>query len=361
MHVVFACGREVSYPRNSSILRALRQLGSVSAVSADHPSILYRIIKTTVGIFRAPTKNVDLYFVGFFGQPLVFPARLRWKGPLVLDAFVSTYDTLCFDRQIIKPNSLPGRLAFYLDLMSTRLADIVILDTRSQALYFEHTFGLPSSKIQVVYMGCDDDLFKPLEIPNSKIPIVLFYGTFLPLHGVDVIVQAADLLRDEQILFRIVGQGQEYNRIRVLAKSLNIQNVEFVPWVPLQKLPEIINQATICLGGPFGRSDKARRVIASKTFQCLSAGKPTIVGDTPANRELFTHGENVWMCPTGNPQALALSIQMLLDAPSLRAKLGAEGRKTIQQTCGNLMTAQTVRRVIEATLQHRLEIPRTDS
>ncbi len=361
MHIFFTCGREVSYPRNSSFLRALRQLGTVSAVSADHPSILHRMIKTTGGIFRAPTKNVDLYFVGFFGQPLVFPARLRWKGPLVLDAFVSTYDTLCFDRQIIKPNSLLGHLALYLDLMSTRLADIVIVDTRSQASYFEHMFSLPSFKIRVVYMGCDDDLFKPLEISNPKIPIILFYGTFLPLHGVDVIIHAANLLRNEQILFQIIGQGQEYNHIRVLAESLNIQNIEFIPWVSLQKLPEIINQATICLGGPFGRSDKAKRVITSKTFQCLSAGRPTIVGDTSANRELFTHGENVWMCPTGDPQALAMSIQMLLDAPSLRAKLGTEGRKIIQQTCGNLMTAQTVRKVVEAALQHRLEIPRTNS
>lgn len=354
MHIFFACGREVSYPRNSSILRALRQLGTVSVASTDHPSFLYRTIRTTEGIFRAPTKNIDLYFIGFFGQPLVFPARLRWRGPLILDALVSTYDTLCFDRQVVRPNSLPGRISFYLDWMSTRLADIVVVDTRSQASYFEHIFGLPPSKMRVIYVGCDDDLFKPLNVPKPKMPIVLFYGTFLPLHGVDVIIQAANLLRNEQILFRIIGQGQEYNRAFKLAKSLDIQNIEFIPWMPLTKLPEIINQATICLGGPFGRSDKAKRVITSKTFQCLSAGRPTIVGDTPANRELFTHCENVWMCPTSNPHALALSIKVLLDTPTLQDKIGAEGRKTILQTCGNFMTTKAVHKVIEEAFQPRL-------
>lgn len=354
MHIFFACSREVSYPRNYSILRALRQLGTVSVVSAGHPSFLYRMIRTVGGILRAPTKNIDLYFVGFLGQPLVFPARLRWRGPLVLDAFVSTYDTLCFDRQVVRPNSLLGRTSFHLDRISTRLADIVVVDTWSQALYFEHMFDLPSSKMRVVYVGCDDDLFKPLNVPKPKTPIVLFYGTFLPLHGVDVIIQAANLLRNERILFRIIGQGQEYKRTFKLAKSLDVQNIEFIPWVPLTKLPEIINQATICLGGPFGCSDKAKRVITSKTFQCLSAGRPTIVGDTPANRELFTHRENVWMCPTGNPHALALSIKALLDTPTLQDKLGAEGRKIILQTCGNFMTTKAVHTVIEAALQQRL-------
>ncbi len=354
MHIFFACGREVSYPRNSSILQALRQLGVVSAVSADHPSMLYRMIRTTGRILRAPIKNVDLYFIGFFGQPLVFPARLRWRGPLILDAFVSAYDTLCFDRQVVRPNSLLGRLSFYLDWVSTRLADIVVVDTRSQALYFERMFNLPSPKMRVIYVGCDDDLFKPLNVPKPQTPIVLFYGTFLPLHGVDIIIQAANLLRSEQILFRIIGQGQEYNRVFGLAKSLDVQNIEFIPWVPLTKLPEIINQATICLGGPFGCSDKARRVITSKTFQCLSAGRPTIVGDTPANRELFTHRENVWICPTGDPHALALSIKTLLDTPTLREKLGVEGRKIILQTCGNFMTTKAVHTVIEAAFQQRL-------
>ncbi|MEM1550699.1 MAG: glycosyltransferase [Nitrososphaerota archaeon] len=233
------------------------------------------------------------------------------------------------------------------------MADIVIVDTLSQALYFEQKLGVPSFKIQVVYVGCDDNLFKPMKVSSPERPVILFYGTFLPLHGVDVIIRAANLMRDEPVLFRIIGQGQEYDRVYALAKYLNITNVEFIPWVPMQELPLIINQATICLGGPFGGSEKARRVITSKTFQCMAAGKPTIVGDTPANRELFTHGENVWMCPVNDPVALATAIRTLLNAPLLRAKLGAEGRKIIQQTSGNLMIAQSIRRVVEMAAQRR--------
>ena len=57
--------------------------------------------------------------------------------------------------------------------------------------------------------------------------------------------------------------------------------------VPHSKLPSEINKSTICLGGHFSEKGKAKRVVAGKTFQFLSCNKPTIVGDNPANRELF--------------------------------------------------------------------------
>ena len=303
--------------------------------------VTYKLLKSSV-------PHVEAYFIGFFGQPLVFPARVRWKGPLILDAFVSAYDTLCFDRKTFSPNSPLGMMTFYLDRLSCHLSDVIIVDTQAQAKYFQHTFQLPESKFQVIYAGCDDDLFRPLEVSPNETPIVLFYGTFLPLHGVDIIIQAAYQLRYEHLLFQIIGRGQEYEKARSLASKLRVHhNVQFLPPVPLEDLPLIINRATICLGGPFGHSDKAQRVITSKTFQCLSAGKPTIVGETPANKELFAHGKNVWMCPVGDPEALANAIRTLLDLPNLCAQLGKAGRELIQQTSGRVVTTKLVQNAVE--------------
>lgn len=362
MNVVFACGREISYPRNASILRSLRQFATVHQITSNHTSFIHRMTEVTYGLLRARIWNLDVCFIGFFGQPLVFPARLRWRGSLILDAFVSTYDTLCFDRQIIKPNSILGRMSFYLDRLSCQMADVVIVDTQAQAGYFKRTFDISQFKLRVIYVGCDDDLFRPLDVPLPEIPTVLFYGTFLPLHGVDVIVQAAHQMCNERVRFQIIGQGQEYEHIRRLASELMIPNIQFLAPVPLESLPGIIGRATICLGGPFGRSGKAQRVIAGKTFQCLAAGKPTIIGDSPANHELFTHGENVWMCPMADPEALANAIRHLLASPQLSARLGEGGREIVQRTSGNAITARSVRGVVEMAIAlHHSGSPSTDS
>jgi glycosyltransferase involved in cell wall biosynthesis len=360
MYIVFTAGREVDYPRNSQNIRALNTQYQVSLLEAKSSRLGNRLLKVGGRLLMQRFSRFDMCFIGFYGQPLVFPVRLRSRIPIILDAFVSTYDTFCFDRKIFKPRSLPGRLSFYLDRFSCMLADTIILDTKAQVQYFEKTFGIPHEKLQVLYVGCDDELFHPIDVITTSRPIVLFYGTFLPLHGLDIILKAAHLLTGENISFLIIGKGQEYERIHKLATELDLGNVIFQDPIPLQELPEVIARSTICLGGHFGRSEKAGRVIAGKTFQCLAMGRPTIVGDNPANRELFTHAQDVWMCSMADPVALANSILLLLGSPDMCARLGKEGRDTIQRTCGNAMTAQSLLAIMDKVASAH-GLPRTDS
>ena len=350
MSIVFAACREFSYPRNSQIIRALESESHVHLIDDAALRLTVRLIKVGWRLLWRKFSPNEVCFLGFFGQPLVFPVRLHHRGTIILDAFVSTYDTLCLDRMIFKPRSIQGRLTFELDRLSCQMADTVIVDTKAQAEYFERTFGIPNSKLKVLYVGCDDELFHPMQVAPSALPTVLFYGTFLPLHGLEIIIEAAHQMAAENVSFQIIGKGQEYERIRLLANRLGVANVQFLDPMPLAKLPEVIASATICLGGHFGNSEKARRVIAGKTFQCLACGRPTIVGDNPANHELFTHGENVWMCSMADPTALAGAIRHLLESPRLCTQLGKGGRDIIQRTCGNAMTVKSVTEIVETAI-----------
>jgi glycosyltransferase involved in cell wall biosynthesis len=66
-------------------------------------------------------------------------------------------------------------------------------------------------------------------------------------------------------------------------------------------------------------------VIAGKTFQFLAMAKPTIVGDSPANRELFVHGDDVFMCKMADARALASAILEIKRDASLGAQLAQRG------------------------------------
>jgi glycosyltransferase involved in cell wall biosynthesis len=349
MKIIFTAGRELTYPRNSQNIRALKKEYDVHLVTSPASRLTTRLIKVGWQLLRRKFTADEICFIGFFGQPLVFPVRLNHRGPIILDAFVSTYDTLCLDRKVFNPRSIQGQMTFHLDRLSCQMVNTIIVDTKAQAEYFENTFGVPGAKLRVVYVGCDDELFHPMTAVPSSTPSVLFYGTFLPVHGLEIIIEAARQMASENVSFHIIGRGQEYERIRKLANELQSSNVQFLDPIPLERLPEVIARSTICLGGHFGNSEKARRVIAGKTFQCLAMGRPTIVGDNPANHELFTHGKNVWMCPMNEPSALADAIRHLLESPQLRAQLGQEGREIVQRTSGNAMTAQSLRDIIETT------------
>jgi hypothetical protein len=76
--------------------------------------------------------DAEAVVVGFLAQPLVLLIRPLTRRPVVVDAFISLYDTLCFDRRAVRPKSVAGRLARWLDRTAFSQADIVVTDTEEQ-------------------------------------------------------------------------------------------------------------------------------------------------------------------------------------------------------------------------------------
>lgn len=161
---------------------------------------------------------------------------------------------------------------------------------------------------------------------------VLFYGQFIPLHGIEYIVRAAKILEQENVAFTIIGIGQEYKRIRSIANELEIKNIKWINWVKYHDLVHYINEADVILG-IFGDSEKARRVIPNKAFQTIACKRALITGDSPAARELFKDKENVLLCRMADPLAIATSIRLLRDDKDLRFKIGANGYNTYISKC----------------------------
>jgi glycosyltransferase involved in cell wall biosynthesis len=145
----------------------------------------------------------------------------------------------------------------------------------------------------------------------------------------------------------MVGKGPGYARITGLAQEWGLENIEFIDPVPLAELPDVIAGADICLGGHFGTSDKALRVIAGKTFQDIAMGKPTVVGDTRANRELLTHGVDAWFVPPDDDAALAEAVAELADDPEMRARIGDAAAALFREKASKAVLAPELRGIVE--------------
>jgi len=247
---------------------------------------------------------------------------------------VSAYDTLCYDRAVFGPSSLAGRVAYHLDRTACRVAGYVLLDTPLQTHYFVRTFGLDPERLSALPVGCNEDIFRaqPLATAGECLR-VLFYCTYLPLHGADVVVRAAALLRDEPFSLKLIGSGPQYRVVKALAARLDTRNISFAPPVPVAALGDEIAAADVCLGGHFGGTDKAGRTVPGKVYQILAVGRPLVAGDTPANRDLLHHGESAYFVPPGDHEALAVSLRHLRHDQALRERLARSGRDLYQGSC----------------------------
>ena len=288
-----------------------------------YPSLIWRLLRTS---------KPDLLLVGYPGildimiaAPI---ARMR-RIPLAWDVFLSLYDTICEDRRLVRRDSVPARALRWLERFALKRADVLFMDTRSHAARLERLFDLPEGTCDAVWVGVESQHFasttteRDLDAPMR----VLFYGQFIPLHGVDTIIAAARLLREQPIRWQLIGQGQEAGRIRQLLDEEPLPNVEWDEWVEYGELGGRIAAADLCLG-IFGTSGKAASVIPNKVFQIVAAGRPLVTRDSPAIRELLTPSfPCVRLVRAGDPQALAdavLAHQRALPGEDMRCECHAD-------------------------------------
>lgn len=271
-------------------------------------------------------QKFDHILVCYPGQSVVFLARILFGRRIIFDAFVSLYDSSVNDRKVYSPRGPRALYSWFLDWSSCRLASRILLDTNAHIAYFSETFGISPEKCIRVFVGTDETLFfpRPTLFEGGDFT-VHFHGTFIPLQGLKYIVEAAHILRNEHILFRIVGSGQESSMIKKQVQDLKLEGiVRLIGKVPLEKVSEYIASAHVSLG-IFGDTGKTTRVIPNKVYESIAMGKAVITADTVASRELFESGKTALLVPPADANALAEAIRALKADPLLREKIARNG------------------------------------
>jgi glycosyltransferase involved in cell wall biosynthesis len=320
MTVCYFGGYNPNNSRNRIILKALRS-GGVQVLECRDVSVFpINLIKLFLK-HRNIRKKYDVMLIGFSGQGMTFFAKLLTRKPIILDAFISLYNTVIEDRKLHSRFSISALYNYFLDWGSIRLADRVLLDTHEHIKYFVKKFKISESKFSVVPVGTDEEIFYPRPEPQNDKFIVGFHGTYIPLHGVGYIIKAAEILKnDKDIEFRLLGNGQTLEETKRSVKKMGLENVRFYEErVPYEKLPEFIAGNDICLG-IFGDTIKAKMVIPNKIYECAAMEKAIITEDTPAIREYFSD-DDIKLIDIDNPKNLADMILELKEKPELRIQM----------------------------------------
>jgi glycosyltransferase involved in cell wall biosynthesis len=301
------------------------------------PAFWRRVISAYWRLWQAhrQTPDYDLMLVGYPGQFDVYLGRLlSWwrRKPMALDILMSLH-LIAEERGLTSKSPLTGKLIFWLEKWGLKLPDLLIADTPEYQRYYAEKYELPLDRFHLVPLGVDDRLYYPrpdIQPPDHPFR-VLYYGTFIPLHGVETMILAAAELRDQpHIRFDFYGDGQERSRAEQLAQELDLQNVRFLGWIDKEKLPEEIARSHICLG-VFGTTKQSRCTIQNKIWEGMMMQRPVITGDAETVRAELTHKKHVYLVERANPQALAAGILEMVDNPELRQSLTQSAYVRAQQ------------------------------
>jgi glycosyltransferase involved in cell wall biosynthesis len=319
------------YSRNRVLRRQFVELGW--QVDDFHPK-LSRVADWEAWLHRLP--RPDLIWVPCFRQRDLVAAS-RWSGrqgiPLIFDPLISAYDKQVDERGKLDAGSSRAQRLLSWERALFQRANRIIADTPAHADYFAQTLGVPDDRIRVVYVGAEEALFRPepLHRKNPHAPLeVLFYGSFIPLQGPQVVIEAARLYRGPAVKWVLLGQGPLHKACEENAQGLS--NVVFEDWLPYDKLPARIHQADILLG-VFGTTPKAGRVIPNKVYQSLACGRTVVTRSASAYPEALAASEAsglVWT-PAGDAQSLADHVASLAANPDTLRQFGEAAGKTSRQ------------------------------
>lgn len=327
---------EIGYPRNRNVKESLMAAGFRVLTVHSRAPFPWRHLILAIKYLRV-RREVEWIWVTEGGHRLVPLVKLyaRLTGRKVaFDPFLSRYNTRVEDRAMHRPGGLQALICRWQDWSSTRSADLLVFDTEEHREYFYRKYGLRKPFL-ILPVGVTESVFHPSGQRHASGPVfpgetaktacaefrVLFYGSYIPLQGVEWIVEAAGLLKDEAVRFTLIGQGQTRPGVEARARALGSGNLDFQDEVPEPALPGRIAAADVCLG-IFGDTLKAANVVPNKVVQCAAMCRPMITRDSSAVRRYFKDGKDIVLVPPASPRALADAILALRNDAVLRESMG---------------------------------------
>jgi glycosyltransferase involved in cell wall biosynthesis len=339
------------YARNRNLITALQRNGvevvecharlwhgvedRVQAVTGNwrRPAFWGRVLRTYCQLLRTYWRTVghyDILVVGYPGQFDVFLARLLswWRGkPLVWDILMSIH-LVAVERALHERAGAMVDLLRRIEGLACRLPDRLLLDTEAYVDWFHQTYQIAPDRFRLIPLGANSDIYRPPAAPTGARDgfYVIYYGSFIPNHGVPCMVEAASLLQETDIRFEFVGAGPDRAAVEAWVRERGLRNVTFIDWLDSADLVARIAAADLCLGS-FGTTPQSLMTVHNKIYEAMALGKPVITGDGPAVRHTFVHGEDLYLCPRADPAALAAAIRTLHADPLLRNRLAQQGRR----------------------------------
>lgn len=238
-----------------------------------------------------------------------------------MDFYASYYDMNVLDRKKFLKDSAEAKDSLNRDTKAVELADCILFLNDSERNYY---LGLLDC-LQCV----DKSRIVPLVIENHpkaylnyykkhSFPFnIVFCGTYIPLHGIEIILDAIKILKEQTTDFHLYMWGNQ-DCIHVSEKYQNcverqglLQYVTFWNVWDKEKYYNWCVENCACMLGVFGESEKAYTVVPNKVVDALAFGIPCITGESKGCREFFEGRLDVTLIQH-NPQALAGAITELM-------------------------------------------------
>ncbi|HJV97401.1 MAG TPA: glycosyltransferase family 4 protein, partial [Albitalea sp.] len=296
----------------------------------------FHAISSFAGLFAVPRPDVVLAVSPPLTIGLGAWVLARCHGVPFIYNVQELYPDLAVTMGVLKNRQLISALLKVESLVYRRAAAVSVIGAAMAARLREK--GVPDRKIRIIPNFVDVDAITPGERCNEfsanhgfdgKL-VVSYAGNLGLAQGLEVVIEAARLLRDEpRVRFLVVGDGVMRDSLAAAVQESSLDNCIFLPYQPQSKVLDVYAASDLCLVPQAALV--AGQAVPSKAYQIMAAGRPVVAITEPTSdlAALVTAAGCGELVAPGSAGCLA---SLITDALANRAawqRMGAAGREHV--------------------------------
>lgn len=202
-------------------------------------------------------------FAKGYGVPFIFEIRDLWPQTFI-------------DMKLWRKDSFKSKVFRYIEKITVHRSNKIIVLSPLTIDYLNKEYRYKEENILLLPNGINNNFILPIHQDIKEKIDITYLGGIDKVHGLEFLVELADKLKKESIVFNIYGDGKERENLEKQVKSKKIENINFRGSVAKTKVPETLNQANLL----FVSTSNILYGSENKLYEYMATGKPIVVATT---------------------------------------------------------------------------------
>ncbi len=299
----------------------------------------------------------DIVYILPMGKISYFKLKLAnlMNKKIVSEFYISQYDTYVNDKKRVDKNSKNALKLKKFDQDIIDLSNDVIFLNNSEKNYYLDVIERKKTKTKIHLIPLATESKKTAQLNYAKLKtgklVLCWWGSYIPLHGLDKIIESAKYLKKSAISFEFYLFGTTDKKAVPYQKRIDdlelnelvkIDNTKSFADKSLDRF--LIEKCDIAFGN-FGDSKKAKVVMVNKAVEAVSMGIPVISQETEALGEYFENEKTMFFSKS-NPQDIADTIVKIFQNPELIKSVSKNGFNLYQKRFSKEAYIEDIQKVL---------------
>jgi len=252
------------------------------------------------------------------GSPWVIDVRDLWIENSIALGYITA------DSLLVTAGRTFQRLALH-------TADRITVTTETLGDAVADTYGSDlREQIRVIPNGVDTDRFSSVSTTGDIDSRIVYTGNIGSAQALEPCIRAMQHVSNEDAVLQLVGDGDEVSRLKRVVERRNLEDrVEFVGVVDRERIPEILDSATVGLA-PIKDSPELDYAIPTKLYEYMACSLPVVVTGRGEIKR-FATDTDAGIHTEPDPESIATAIDTLLENPDRRVAMGRDGYQVVSE------------------------------